>query len=233
MRFLVKYGVASLVGFTLLACVVSRNVDATDIPADVRPLPSNAEILVIGDSVMWWHSDDHASVSHILAARLDTVVANLSIPGAPFAAEDHDSIQVQYRPGPWDWVVMNGGANDLGDCGCGACLDVVDALISEDATSGQIPGFVDAMRENGSNVLLTGYYHVMTQTGRLEACMEEFHALNTRLDLLAERKTGVEFAPLEDLILRRADFDDDLVHASRLGTRKIGDRIADVIEASG
>ena len=233
MRSAVKFVFATLIGFGLLASVVSSNVDATDIPSDLRPVSDEAEILVIGDSVMWWHSEDDASVSHILAARLDTVVANLSIPGAPFAAEDSDSIQAQYRPGPWDWVVMNGGANDLGDCGCGSCLDVVDTLISADARTGQIPGFVDGLRENGSNVLLTGYYHVLTQTGSLEACVEEFRALNTRHDLLAERKEGVEFAPVEDLILRRADFDEDLVHTSRRGTRKIADRIADVIEASG
>lgn len=233
MMSVVKLCFISIVGLALLASVVSRNVDATDVPPDFRPIPLDARILVIGDSVMWWHSEENASVSHVLAARLQTEVANLSIPGAPFAAQDHDSIQVQYRPGPWDWVVMNGGANDLGDCGCGSCLDVVDALISEDARTGQIPGFVEDLRANGANVLLTGYYHVMTQTGRLEACTEEFHALNARLDLLAERSQGVEFAPVEDLILSRADFDEDLVHASRLGTRKIAHRIADVIEASG
>ncbi|MEO0752906.1 MAG: SGNH/GDSL hydrolase family protein [Pseudomonadota bacterium] len=227
-----KIGLSVILGVGVLAGIVSSNVDATDIPVEYRPIADDAQVLVIGDSVMWWHSEDDASVSDILEDRLNTVVANLSIPGAPFAIDDHDSIQGQYRAGPWDWVVMNGGANDLGACGCGACLGVVDALVSEDGQTGQIPRFVNGLRDGGAKVLLTGYYHVMTETGSLEACAEEFRTLNARVANFAERTSGVEFAPVEDLILRRADFDEDLVHTSVSGTRKIGDRIADVIEAS-
>ena len=51
----------------------------------------DARILVIGDSAMWWNSDNDASVADGLAAHLGEEVVHLSAPGAAISPAGPDS----------------------------------------------------------------------------------------------------------------------------------------------
>ncbi|MDG1116516.1 MAG: SGNH/GDSL hydrolase family protein [Flavimaricola sp.] len=200
-----------------------------------RSAPLTGDILVIGDSVLWWNSEEDASVADVLTTRLGLEVANASVPGALFLGPQGESIQDQYVPGDWAWLVMDGGANDLGEgCGCGDCLAAVDPLISPDATSGAIPAFVQRIVEDGPRLVIMGYYDPPDAGGEFSGCQEELAALNDRLWLLSERLSGVFFAPAAQVIEpgNRAHYDEDLVHPSVLGSRLIGDQIAAMILAA-
>ena len=111
------------------------------------------DILVLGDSVMAWNSASNASIPDAMGRVLGRNVVSKAVPGAQFdnpsgiAGAVGFDIQRQLPPGRWNWVVINGGANDLGsDCGCGACGPVVDGLIGADNTSGSIPAFIQKVR---------------------------------------------------------------------------------------
>ena len=129
-------------------CLACHSCGVRVFAGPIRPL--TGDILVIGDSVLWWNSEADASVADVLTTRLGLEVANASVPGALFVGPQGDSIQDQYVLGDWAWLVMDGGANDLGEgCGCGDCIAAVDPLISPDATSGAIPAFAQRIVEDG------------------------------------------------------------------------------------
>mgnify|MGYP002652589428 CR=1 FL=1 len=108
-----------------------------------------ARILVIGDSLMAWNRLRGASVAKALSAQLGEPVRDNSVSGAvhdlggkPAAQGSHATIARQYRSGNWDWVVMDGGGNNLlFGCGCSDCGPQLDAAIA-------------AIRAHGWGVLL-------------------------------------------------------------------------------
>lgn len=84
----------------------------------------DARILVLGDSMMWWGEPGDQSIGQALARTLGEPVVNLSVPGARISHPDTEArgagfdIRTQFVARQWDWVVIEGGANDLGDeCG--------------------------------------------------------------------------------------------------------------------
>ena len=107
------------------------------------PAPRAGDILVIGDSVMAWNAPRGASIPQVMAARLGREVTSRAVSGAQFANDSGLAsavgfdIRAQYPGGRWNWVVLDGGANDLGfgDCRCGACGAEVDRLIAPDGHS--------------------------------------------------------------------------------------------------
>ena len=92
----------------------------------------NAELYTVGDSILDWFVGQ-GSVPEVVGETLDRSVYNAAIAGSHFL--DDEGIPAQYQDGPWGWLIMDGGANDLNDrCRCGDCDDVLDSILSEDGT---------------------------------------------------------------------------------------------------
>ncbi len=121
------------------------------------PDDTQARILMMGDSMLATHSLTGRSVSHMVEAQIGEEVIDRTVPGArmiyalPLTGAAGLNIPKQYRPGKWDWVVLNGGGNDLLlGCGCMFCNRKLEQLISEDGRRGAIPGFVSRLRQDGA-----------------------------------------------------------------------------------
>ena len=210
---------------------------ATAACTDMAP-KSGGDILVIGDSVMAWNGRSDQAIPDVIGKTLGRQVTNKAIPGAKFqngsalfSAIGFD-IQQQYPGGSWNWVVMNGGANDLGfdDCKCAACRPVVDELIGADAMSGTIPAFLTGLRDSGAQVLWMGYYKG-NGTGSFEGCRDDLVLLEQRIAQFASRTQGVTFLDSETVIdpADPTQFARDNTHPSPKGSALIGAFLAKAI----
>ena len=219
--------------------VVSAILLALMLTACTDPAPrGGGDIVVIGDSVMAWNGTSGASIPDTMAKTLERRVISRAVAGAQFdnasglAGAVGFDIQRQMPEGRWNWVVMNGGANDLAsDCGCGACDAVVDGLISPDATTGAIPAFIRKVRASaGAQVLWMGYYAGSGQ-GSFAGCRDDLVKLENRIARFAAGQSGVTFADSEDVIDRkdRAQFAGDNTHPSPKGSALIGRYLAEQI----
>lgn len=198
-----------------------------------------ARILLMGDSMMAMHGMTGASVSHGLEQELREPVVDRSVSGArflyrlPISGAAGLNITKQYREGDWDWVVLNGGGNDiLFGCGCGPCAQRLNKLISKDGRKGAIPGFVSRLRRDGAQVLFVGYLRTPGVTSPIEHCVDEGREMDARLARLAALDRGVHFLSLDGLVPEgdRSYHALDLVHPSAKGSAAIAALIADRIE---
>jgi acyl-CoA thioesterase-1 len=202
-----------------------------------RGIPNDARIVVAGDSVMAWNRVEGASVAHVLRRELEVPVGDVSMPFARIvdgrAAAGLDiTAQVRGVEGV-DWVLLNGGANDLySDCGCSGCGPVLDRLIGSDGTGGAIPEMVGGLRASGARVVWAAYYTSPRYAGT--ACVAPFDELKARLGRMAAADDGVILAdmgrvlPSNDLAL----FARDRVHPSEQGSDRMGRLLADVLRAA-
>jgi acyl-CoA thioesterase-1 len=192
-------------------------------------------VLVIGDSVMEFHIWDNATIADVIAEKTGRTVRNDGESGARLSASE-DDIRGQYRSGTWQWVVMAGGANDLGDeCGCGPCDATMDDMVSADGRQGEYPDLVRSIVADGSRALVMGYYEPpVGASTELSDCGPEFEELNRRLEAMARTTGGVYFASAADVIdpNNRGHYFEDLVHPSIEGSRLIGEQLAAVIHAN-
>lgn len=211
-----------------------------DSPERVEP-HSGARILVMGDSMMAWHSLTQKSVSHAMEEALGEPVASTAVSGArvlynlPISGAMGMKIGSQLRKGDWDWIVLNGGGNDLWfGCGCGTCRRKMDRLISEDGTQGAIVMLVQALRDTGAQVAWVGYLRSPGVWSPIEGCRDNGDALEARIDRLAALDPGVHFVSLSDLVPHgdRSFHGVDMIHPSLKGSRAIGQRVAAVIRAN-
>lgn len=198
-----------------------------------------ARILAIGDSLMAWNSAWGSSIPHVMEEMLGEPVVDRSIRGAWMTVRDPNNtkggtnIPNQYVPGEWDWVVVNGGGNDLlFGCGCGRCSKVLDRMISKDGMTGQIPTFVRRVREDGARVLFTGYLRSPGLLTPIEHCKNEGDELEERLVQLATKEEGVVFVSNKTVVPSGgiSYFSADLIHPSRKSSRIIGRKLATVIK---
>lgn len=202
---------------------------------DIAPR-GGGDILVIGDSVMAWNRSSGQSLADVIEARLARDVTDKSVPGAKFdngsviASAVGFDVQAQYPAGRWNWVVVNGGANDMGfdDCGCGDCSAVVRTLISEDGQSGKIPALFARVRADGAQVLWMGYYNAPGTS--FAGCTDDLASLEARIkrNLAAQ---GGYFLDGEDFVAKTdpANFDEDDTHPSPRGSAILGTALADII----
>ncbi|MDG2340777.1 MAG: SGNH/GDSL hydrolase family protein [Paracoccaceae bacterium] len=156
--------------FAALADTGASSEDATTAP----------KILAIGDSLMSWHTLTGLSIPNVVANELEEPTANRSIGCArllfkiPFIGDAGMQISNQIVDGDWDWVIMNGGGNDLWfGCGCSACDKKMDKLITEDGEAGEIPRVIDELREGGSKILYFGYLRSPGVDSLIDECREE------------------------------------------------------------
>eukprot|EP00919_Chromeraceae_sp_WS-2016_P041485 GHVR01098889.1.p1 GENE.GHVR01098889.1~~GHVR01098889.1.p1 ORF type:complete len:238 (-),score=52.63 GHVR01098889.1:39-752(-) len=216
-----------MLGLTLSAC--------TD-----RTPKGGGDILVIGDSVMAWNGSNDQAIPDAMATALDRDVISKAVPGAQFSNDSTllsavgFDIQDQYPGGRWNWIIVNGGANDLGfnDCKCGASTPVVDTLIGADAASGEVPAFLSRLRSSGAQVMWMGYY-AGNGKGSFEGCRDDLVLLERRIARFAAQTPGVTFLDSE-LVIDRNDpslFASDNTHPSPKASALIGAYLAKGISA--
>jgi acyl-CoA thioesterase-1 len=196
-------------------------------------------VLVMGDSLMAVNRMAGASVAQALADDLGVSVKDHSMLGAryfhilPISGAAGMRIDAQLRGGPWDYVVINGGGNDLlFGCGCGACTKMMNRLIAGDGSAGAIPRMVADIRATGAKVIYTGYMRTPGVTSPVEGCGPLGDEMDRRLGKMAARNKGVTFLRLADLV--KVDGDRtyhgiDLVHPSVKGSRAIAAKVAALI----
>ena len=155
------------------------------------------DILAIGDSVMAWNESSDAAIPDAVARTLDREVISRAVPGAQFdnasglASAVGFDIRNQYPGGTWNWIIVNGGANDLwADCGCGACGPVVDKLISAECKKRLYSAvFASTAGQWGARFLWMGYYKGNGR-GSFKGCRDDLVRMEERIARFAPRNAG-------------------------------------------
>lgn len=198
----------------------------------------NSKILLLGDSLMATNGLSGQSISDAIETTLGEPVIDRSVVGArmiyalPISGSAGLNIPKQYRPGKWDWVVLNGGGNDLWlGCGCFACNGKMERLISKDGRKGVIPGFVSKLRQDGAKVMWVGYLRSPGLGSPIEYCKDEGDELDRRISKLAKLDAGIHFMSLADLVPHgdRSYHGVDMIHPSVKASKTIGQMIARAI----
>lgn len=198
----------------------------------------NPRILLMGDSLLAIHGAAGRAVSNAIEDTLKEPVIDRAVSGAryfynlPISGSAGLNIRRQFAEGEWDWIVLNGGGNDLlFGCGCGLCDRQMDRLISQDGRKGAIPGFVSKLRQTGAKVIYVGYLRTPGVTSPVEHCVNEGNEFDSRLSRLAKLDKGIFFLSNATLVPYgdRSFHGIDLVHPSVKGSRIIGQRVAEII----
>jgi lysophospholipase L1-like esterase len=157
--------------------------------------------------------------------------AHLSHPSVLLRALGFD-IREQLRPGPWDWVALTGGGNDLvGLCGTPEAASARDALIGPDL-DGEIPALIARLRMSRTRVAFVGYYDAARAAPTaFTPCQPEFDAMNARLARLAASDPGLVFVDAGDVIdpSDLSLYDPDRIHPSPDGSLRIAAALARAI----
>lgn len=208
-------------------------------PAMARNL--DARILVMGDSLLAAHSSSGRAVAHSIARTLGEPVINKAVVGAriiyrlPITGALGLNIGKQYRRGQWDWIVLNGGGNDLWlGCGCNKCARKMQRLISEDGTRGEVPKLVSKLRKTGAKVIYVGYLRSPGIHSPLEGCEDEGDKFEGRISNMAAHDKGVYFLSLADLVPYRdlSYHAIDRIHPSLKASKTIGQMVSKIIGKS-
>jgi acyl-CoA thioesterase-1 len=200
-----------------------------------------ARILVVGDSMLAAHRMTERAVANAMEDTLREPVVDRSVIGArfhyalPISGAAGLNITKQYIPGDWDWVIVNGGGNDLWmGCGCMICDAKLNRLISPDGKKGTIPGFLSKLRQGGAQVIYVGYLRSPGLASPIEHCRDEGAELERRVQALSELDRGVHYLSLQDVVPNGdASFHAlDMIHPSIKGSATIGQILANMIEGA-
>ena len=201
----------------------------------------DARILMMGDSMLAANRTAGRSVGVVLEQQLGEAVIDRSTYAAqmfyplPLTGAAGLSIPAQYQKGKWDWVVMNGGGNDLiFGCACGYCSTMVDRLISKDGTAGRIPELIRRAQASGAKVVYSGYLRNPGLFTPVRPCKVYGDELDRRLARLDARDPAMIFVPMSDLVPTGDPslHQKDLMHPSPKGSAAIAARIAAAIRAN-
>lgn len=202
---------------------------------------SAVKVLAIGDSLLAWHRLSRRSIIDKLEENLGAKVTDRSVIAArfnyvlPISGAMGLNISKQYRPNNWDWVILNGGGNDLWlGCGCIACDMTIDKLISPNADAGKIPRLVARIRVDGAQVIFVGYLHSPSVFSIVDHCRDENIEFERRLSLLADKDSGFHFLRLSNIVPDgdRSFHSIDMIHPSTKATSIVGERLAGIIKES-
>lgn len=202
------------------------------------PPEGRAHILLMGDSMLSANRVTKDGVADALEAELGQDVVDRSVPAAryfhalPISGSAGLNLKSQYRPGPWDVIVLNGGGNDLlFGCGCGRCIGVLDRLISHDGRSGAIPSYVSKLTKTGARVVYVGYLRNPGTTTIIKGCGPAGNELDRRLAELDKLDPAMTFLPMSALVpVGDTSFHQlDRIHPSQKGSHEIALKIARVI----
>lgn len=205
---------------------------------EMVPTDRPARILTMGDSMLAWRSNSGGAVSDEVENLLGEEVIDRSVLGArvfynlPISGALGMNISKQYRPGAWEWVILNGGGNDLWfGCGCNKCERRMNRMITPDGVSGSIPDLLRKLRGTGAQVIYVGYLRSPGVGSMIDSCRDEGDEFERRLADLAGTDRGIHFVSLADLVPHgdRSYHSFDMVHPSAKASRAIAQRIAAVI----
>lgn len=222
-NFLLIFSLASIV---LSAC--SENLSESE----------RSRILTMGDSLFSSNAFSGHSVSDAVEESLGETVLDRSVMGAsvlyglPISGAMGMKIEKQYTPGKWDWIILNGGGNDLlFGCGCGQCTRKINRLISEGGEYGAIPGLVAYLRNTGAKVIYVGYLRSPGVGSPIESCKNDGDELEGRIAKMAAADSGVYFLSLTEMVPYgdRSFHKADMIHPSVKASKEIGRRIAKII----
>lgn len=214
--------------FALIVAICATMLGCTPVST------KESTVLMLGDSMFAWNRTGGGGVGANLARTLERSVEDRSITGAhvnvtgPNENDPKRSITAQYGPGKWQWVVINGGANDLlFECGCGRCDRTLDDIISPDLKTGALVDLVAKARADGARVMLVGYHAGRAGGHYFSGCKPEVTALVQRQLQFAARTRGVYMVRARKALdsNNSAHFAFDRVHPSKLGSRLIADLI--------
>ena len=194
-----------------------------------------ANIQLVGDSLFGSAADGGASIAGFMSLKLELRVTDHAIPGATVIGED--GIPSQYVSGDWEWTIVDGGGNDaMAYCSEGddeECDEKLDEIITDD-NKGLIPDLINKVKNDGSKVLILGYYNV-PEGSEFDDLILEIEILNDRYKEYAEVNDDVYFISLKDIMSPEETpdyYSDDLVHPSEEGHKVIGEHIVDFITAN-
>ena len=194
---------------------------------DVDALPAGEQVQIIGDSVFDFNEDACEDISDYLSLSLGAQVEDRSVGGTWLDHPEDDDIVTSYQAGPWPWVIVDGGGNDLlGECGCECTAEQVARLSDLSGTTGAMPALVEQIVADGAQVLLFGYY-APTASSEFGGCLDELELLSTGYAAIAARFPEVTFLDGRDLI--DASVDRDLLHGD--GVHLTGPAAARVAQA--
>ena len=199
-------------------------------------VPADATVLAVGDSILAWNREEGASIPEVAGRELDRVVHNVAVSGSWITGDEDDAIPAQYVEGSWDWVIADGGANDLnGECECGDCDAVMDTIIAEDARAGEYPVLADRVRAGGARLLVMSYPRLPPGARfGFDRCEAELETLSARQAALAAARDDVFFVDVRPIVdgTDLALFVADQVHPSIAGGEVMGKAVADAISAA-
>lgn len=195
-------------------------------------------VTILGDSVLAWNDDGFARA---LAEATGRQVVSRARSGAwvdnPAAIGPLRNFAVanQVRREAADWVVVNGGANDLMiQCGCGACDRHLDRLVSADGMRGDLPElWRDIRARTGARVLILGYYGAGPRLSRFSKCGGYLDALDARAARFAAATDWARFVDAGSVMGRATPefYDADAIHPSEAGSRALARLVAREIGA--
>lgn len=208
-------------------------------------LPATAKepmrVLVMGDSFMTTNAGTNSAFPHVLEQSLGIKVRSQAVMGArygynlPLTGALGMNIAKQYRKGNWDWVVMNGGGNDLWmGCGCTRCKRRLNRLISPDGLKGAIPSTVARARASGARVIYVGYLRSPGLGSPIEHCRKVGDALEARIAVMAKHDPGVSFVSLADMVPHGDSSYHalDMIHPSPKGSAAAAKRVLEAIKGA-
>ena len=208
-------------------------------PTPIAANDQEPRILAIGDSMLAAHRISGRAVSHSVERATGMQVKDNSVLGAriiyklPITGSMGFNIGRQYRKGDWDWVIVNGGGNDLWlGCGCSRCDRKLDKLAAKNGSGGgAIPKLIKKIRKTGAKVIYVGYLRSPGAGSPIEHCRNEGDELEKRVKAFAKTDKDVFHVSLRDLVPSgdRSFHGSDMIHPSLKGSREIGKRIAKVI----
>ena len=220
---------------TLICCLLTAPLMAQS--------SDGPRLLVMGDSLLAANTPTGKSIGSTAAKVLGaSELREMAMPAAqmlyrlPVSGAMGLRISKQYRKGDWDWIILNGGGNDLlFGCDCGPCGPKMDRLISAAGTTGEIPRLVSELRATGARIAYVGYLRSPGFDTPVEHCKAVGDELERRLSKMARRDRGVYFLSNADLVPQGdLSFHDwDRVHPSAKGSQSIGNALARLIHSAG
>lgn len=166
-------------------------------------------ILALGDSVLAYHTALCQSAPHHGGVEAERYVENRAITGSRMSSDNDSPFDIPNRyleGGAWEFVVIDGGANDLyAECGCGVpdgdpipdCSAVIDEIVDPPGQSGEMVDMLDTIRADPANdatMVLMGYYTLPDDAGSdWDSCNDALAELSARYQIVADAAPDVEF----------------------------------------